>query len=129
MTRITLDYEDWDGRTDVVLHRPGTLLGYSIINNAIEVGHLTSKKAERRDATIAPSVDGVIELLAGALEWLRWYGMPAAEVQNRVRAFINANVSRQDATTLRATNAARGISDPGNRAHLLSPETQLLIRR
>ncbi len=122
---ISFDYEPWDLKRDVPLNRPGTTLALSVLKANINVGRTPSKRGDRRDSTIGPTIDGMTQLLAGALEWFRQYGYGAVEVQQLVTAYLEKEKGTpvyQRYFDNRMGEATRQISDPRNIVSKLNPE-------
>lgn len=97
MSNITFDYKPWDGKVDFQLFQPGNALGFSVINSSLDLDF----DLRYKDVTVKEAVDGVIELLAGSLEWLREFGMSADEVTQRVKAFERKNRDTVNARALK----------------------------
>ena len=117
MTTISFDYEPWT-REDVQLYRPGSPLGFTTIHNSIDIGEATTVRQGAADSTIGPSLDGVVGVLAGALEYLREYGLSVSDVQSRVMSFMVNNRSSAvqiEALSLRDKGVFE-VSDPMNLA-------------
>jgi len=113
---LQLDYDSWDTTKDIRLERPGNALGYEAIRGSIDVGDMPSKRRRDSDKLIGPTIDGVIGLLAGGVEWLRHYGFSAAEVQGKVRAYKAGNLSTAQMQALRIKpESVEDISDPKGR--------------
>ena len=92
MAKIEFDYEAWDNKKDVPLERPGNTIGYSAIHDNVYPGYVASTRdRDRRDSFTAPTIEGVIGLLAGALEWCRQYKLSAKEVESKVKAYMRDN--------------------------------------
>lgn len=91
MGTISFDYDDWDDSKDKLLNRPGNVLGYTAILTSLEVGETESIRKRKSDKLIRETEQGVIELVAGGLEWLRKRGYSAEAVQSKVRVFKNGN--------------------------------------
>lgn len=126
MTTISFDYEVWD-KQDVQLYRPGSPLGFTTIHNSIDIGRATTVRQGAADSTIGPSLDGVVGVLAGSLEYLREYGLSASDVQSRVLSFMANNRSSAvqiEALSLRQANVF-DVSDPGNLASRRDQTKQL----
>ena len=119
---LNFDYEPWNPKNDVLAEGVGTELGYGVIHVPIDVGKAPTKDAGNRDRSIGPSIDGVIELLAGAVEWCRWYGLSKAEVESRVRSYLKGRNGPTERALLAEYRAINEISDPRNVKHLLDPE-------
>ena len=129
MTTIIFDYKDWT-TTDVQLNRPGSTLGYAVINSSLDVGRaITVRKGRTRIDGLA--IDGAIQLLAGALEWLRENEISATDVQSRVRAFEakNRNTTPQKVlASVTVQNAITGgIADAHNFRHRLDADKIKMI--
>ena len=102
---ITLDYEVWNDNVDILIGRvPNSSLALTYINGPLTPGYLGNKKLERKDSEIGPAVDSVIALLASTVEWLRWYGLSADEVQQRARAYVR---NARDVAETRLLNSVR----------------------
>ena len=82
---ISFDWEMWDIDKEILMHEPGSDLGFSAIQAGLNPGYAPNRKIANRDSSIGPMIDGVIGLLAGSMDWLRSYGLSAEEVQSRVR--------------------------------------------
>lgn len=91
MAKVEFDYDPWNIDKDVLLERPGSEAGYAVIQAGLMLTRFFTPHARDADSTVKPGLDGVIGLLAGALEWCRWYGLSAQEVQSKVRAYILQN--------------------------------------
>ena len=109
MAQISFDYNEWT-RNDVLLERPGTPIGYAVLNASLPVGKAPTKKQGLADSLIGPSLDGVVSLLAGSLEWLREYGLTATEVESKVKAFKAKNLGSQSQVALKFARQ-RNIED------------------
>ena len=115
---ITFDYDAWDPKREALLARPlSSPLGVTVIQEGITFGRVSTAQAKDNDAFIQDSVDGVIELLAGSLEWLRWFGLTDEQVLSKVRAYLrNAKDSPEHMRTVRDTKVGMfEVSDPENR--------------
>ena len=127
MTTVEFDFNLWDDRTDVPLTKAGTQLGYAAINGPIRLKTTDNARRDRRTATTQGLIDGAVELVAGALEWLRSEGLTADEVQAKVKVFkVNNRASTGPAgVAVLKSQSARNISDPRNIAHLINPEKRI----
>lgn len=116
MGTITFDYDTWDKRKDLLLHRPGNSLGYTAILTSLQVGDMLTVRKRKEDTLIRECEEGVIGLIAGGLEWLRQRGYSAEEVQNKVKAYKQGNLDRQDQTALQdVQEEIQEISNPNAR--------------
>jgi hypothetical protein len=126
MAKLELDYDTWQSDRDILPSRPGNSLGIGAVRDGFEVGKLGTVRASNRDALIGQTLQGVIELLAGAVEYLRWYGMDATEVRSRVKAYLATN---KDSTSQRVLISVRKqeteIADGANIRHRLDPAKTL----
>jgi hypothetical protein len=112
------DYEPWDKSKDKLLHRPGNTLGFTAILNGLDVGDMSSIRKRARDTLIRETEQGVIELIAGGLEWIRSRGYSAEAIQSKVGVFIKENQNTARQTLVRAQpvlNAIEQISNPRRR--------------
>ena len=117
MPDIKFKYDDWDPKKDVPLFRPGTELGYSLIRD----GHRVSRAPTRGQGGKVER-DGVIGLLAGALEWLRQYGLTAEEVQEAVLSFEKNNRDTKGQKFQLTVERIRDISDVNAPKERLNPK-------
>lgn len=117
MTMISFDYESWSKR-DVQLFRPGSPLGFTTVHNSVDIGRAPTERQGAADSTIGPSLDGVVGILAGALEYLREYGLSASDVQSRVDSFMANNRSSAVQNSFKAARLKNifEVSDPRNLA-------------
>ena len=109
MVQLNLDYNDWDDSVDVQLERPGTTLGFAIIQGSLDIGKAQSPGQSAAAPDLGPSIDAVIQLIAGGIEWCREYGLTAAQVENKFRSYV-----KKDRTGVRHTlalNAYREIHE------------------
>ena len=128
---ISFAYEPWDLANDVPLNRPGNVIAFGAIKHGYEIGHRVSKKAERTDALIGLVENGVIELIAGGLEYLRRRGLPAAEVEQRVRGYLHTAHGTRKHNILkdaRIDTHVLAISDPRNIKHRIGELGQVWVR-
>lgn len=114
MGTITFDYNDWDNKKDLLLHRPGNELGFTAILTSMEVGDMSSIKKRKRDTLIRETEEGVIGLISGGLEWLRKRGYSAENVQSKVRAYKIGNNDRQNQTAYRNVKVLEAIHEISN---------------
>ena len=118
MGAISFDFNPWDDTKDRLLYRPGSALGFAAIKTGLEVGEAESIRKRRKDTLIEEAEQGVIELVAGGLEWLRKRGYSAEYIESRVRVFKNANIGTEREILLRTKtvlDAVEQISNPGSR--------------
>ena len=129
MTTISFDYKPWTNE-DVSLERPGAPLGYAVVNSAINVSYAPTVKQGNRDSIIGPAIEGVIELLAGSLEWCREYGLTPQDVQSKVNAFKRKNRGTNSSRLtldLQRTNV-NSVSDPRNRLHKQQDPAKIFVQ-
>jgi len=112
--KIELDFEKWDDTKDYPLTRPGNNIGYAAILCSIDVGDMSSVRRRQRDVLINEAEKGAVALLAGSLEWLRWRGYSAADVQSKVRAYIQGNKDTQDQQVFRDKQVLKAINEISN---------------
>lgn len=86
MAKIEFDYNPWDPKTDVMLDRPGSPLGWGMVQSGTRVSP-TLRHNKRRPGGSHQAVADVVGLLAGCLEWLREHGMTATELQQAVNSY------------------------------------------
>ena len=116
MATIEFDYDPWDRKNDVALLNPGTPMGFAMVNGDLFPGRAPTVREGARNDLIGPSIQGVIELLAGSLEWCREYGLSAQDVQARVRAFMVNNRGAAGRELLKAAGRdVHAVSDPNNK--------------
>ena len=126
MANLEFDYDTWQQDRDIRPSRPGNSLGIAAIRDSMDVGKLSTVRASNRDALIGTTLQGVIELLAGAVEYLRWYGMDATEVRSRVRAYLANNSASVDQRVLASVRRQEvEIADGANIRHRLDPAKTL----
>ena len=83
-----------------------------------------------RSEQVQPVVEDVIELLAGSLQWLRWYGIDAEDLQRRVRfALIRGVASTRQKNRLANIRAITDIADTDKIQDKLDSEEVTLSRR
>lgn len=115
MEKLQFDYEDWTVK-DKTLDRPGNVLGYTAIITSLDVGDTPTVRGRQQDALLRETEAGVIGLLAGAIEWLRWRGYSAATVQSKVNAYKRGNRETPSQRILKeAQEEIEGISNPRRR--------------
>ena len=85
MTQVSFDYDRWDDSKDLLLEEPGNTLGYAAINSSLELRRY-GENTELDRTDLQDVVEGVVGLVAGGIEWLRWFGFTTEEVQARVNA-------------------------------------------
>ena len=130
MTIINFDYNDWNNRRDQLLEYPGSSLGFSAINQGIKIGETLPAHNAVRSEQVQPVVEDVIELLAGSLQWLRWYGIDAEDLQRRVRfALIRGVASTRQKNRLANIRAITDIADTDKIQDKLDSEEVTLSRR
>lgn len=115
---ITFDYDDWDDTKDKLLHRPGNVLGYTAILTSFDVGDMSSIRKRKKDKLIRETEQGVLELIAGGLEWMRKRGYSAEDIQSKVRAYKQGNRDIPDEILLSekpVLDAVNKIANPRNR--------------
>ncbi len=113
---LVFDYEPWDISKDVRLARAGNVLGFTAILTSMEIGEMSSVRARKQDTLIRETEIGVIGLLAGAIEWLRWREYTPEEVQSKVRAFKNGNLESNEQAVLKGAQIPiEEISNPRRR--------------
>lgn len=114
-TKLEFDWEAWDASKDVQLDRPGNIQGLTAIQLGTDIGDAPDKDRRERDQDLKAAIDGVIGLLAGSLQWLRYYGFSAAEVQNKVKAYkLNNLASPEKVRELAEWRAITEYSNPNN---------------
>jgi|TARA_Y100000310_G_scaffold341042_1_gene438896 hypothetical protein len=119
MTSLSFGYEEWDNEKDLLLREIGNETAYGAVNSGTGFGRRAERREAERDPQTSDLLDGMFGLLAGTIEWLRWYGYSASEVQSRVAAKKCNNMLRADqASRLAAIRSIGRISD-----------TQELVRR
>jgi hypothetical protein len=132
MTSVSLGFENWNNESDVLLKDLGNIAAYTAINSAVKIGKRSTLREPENIPEPALILEGVFGILAGAVEWLRWYGFTAVEVEERVKAQKRQNLDREDQRVLTAAQPyIDHISDPQNLIlRALSAETkpQLGIR-
>lgn len=108
VTMISFPYDPWDPRKDILPERPGSPLAYS----AVITGHFPDapKGGPEREMVL----DAITKTIAGALELLRSAGIPAAEIQNRVKSFLREADSHKHQVLRKANSRTREVSDPEN---------------
>jgi len=111
---IQFDYKIWDNKKDYLLDRPGNNIAYAVLLNSVDVGDMLTIKKRKEDTLIKEAEEGVVELLAAAIEFLRWRGYSAEEVQSKVKAFKQANHDRRDQQALRDTLVLQAIHEYSN---------------
>lgn len=126
MTSVSFPYEEWDDINDILLSTPGSVLGHTAITRSLQLRPVGQNLELDRLATEGGAVDGVIEFVAGGIEWLRRFGLTAQEVQQRVNAFKVSNrdtpEQKRFKTELPQTEL---ISDITNRKSRLDPNKKL----
>ena len=71
---------------------------------------------------LSETVKGVVELVAGGLEWLRRYSLGAEEVQSKVNGVKRKSTEHKDHKVLQAVlRQTHEVADPDNIKHLLDP--------
>jgi len=126
MAEIKFDYNPWDDNTDILLHRPGSDLGYTAILTSLEVGDMSSVKKRKDDRLIKETEEGAVALLAGSLEWLRSRGYSAEQVQSKVKAYKQDNLDRRDQTVLKDKTVLKAINDYSNPKALTLADTVVI---
>ena len=122
MNTVKFDFDAWDDSKDLLLDRPGNALAFSIVNAGLDVGDTPEKGLRATDSTIGPTLDGVIGMLAGSLEWLRKFGMTPEELESKVRAFKKSkNGAVAQEFLLEEYRAITDISDPRNIQRFFDP--------
>ena len=114
MANIIFDFDPWDDKKDILLHRPGNTLGFTAILTSLEVGDMLTVKKRKEDALIRETEEGVVGLIAGGLEWLRKRGYSAEEVQNKVKAYKQGNLDRRDQTALKDKKVLEAVEEISN---------------
>lgn len=128
MATIQFDYNDWNDKDDILLERPGSELGFGVVNAGLPIDKAPTVRQGERNPSIGPAIDGVIGLLAGSLEWLRWYGLNASDVQARVKAYKRRHTdSAVQKKLLDEYRAITEISDRQNVKHRLSDEAKQTV--
>ena len=90
MTSLNVEFNPWDKRKDILLFRPGNSLGYGAIQTGFHPGGAPDNT--HRDAVdITETVNGVIGVVAGGIEWLRKYGITPEVLEQRIHAYIVTN--------------------------------------
>ena len=93
VTELKFPFEAWDPRIDVALERPGSVAGLTAVHADVNITDLregsTIPTVDLRDRNPGQSgvIDGVIGLLAGSLEWLRYNGFSVEDIQSKVRSY------------------------------------------
>ncbi len=126
MGTITFDYDDWDDTRDKLLHRPGNILGYTAILTSFDVGDMISIRKRKKDKLIRETEQGVIELLAGGLEWMRKRGYSAADIQNKVQVFKQGNQDIPNEILLSEKPVLDAVSELSNPLNLPLAESVVI---
>ena len=123
---VTFDFDPWretserlrEGSTD------GTL-GLKVVQTGMKLVSQPVTSADANARFVADAVESVYDLMAMALEWLRWYGETPAIVQNKVRARVHARRALTSAEAVQVSKLVRDaselISDPTNKVSKLGP--------
>lgn len=130
MSKIEFDYNPWDRKSDVALENPGQAIGFAAVNSGLFPGRAPTVRQGAADATIGPTIQAVIELLAGSLEWCREYGLSAQEVQSKVRAFMENNRGSRNQQLMKAAGRdIYGISDPDDLLRHMNKNVVIPVER
>ena len=122
MASVSFPYEEWDITKDVLLENPGTPVGLAAIKSELKLGLPVVMTKQTESRAVREAEEGVIQLVAGGLEWLRWRGLTKEEVQNRVRAFKISGTGSAHQRALRAAQESQDkIADIDNIAFRLDP--------
>ncbi len=122
MIKVSFDYEPWAPFEDQVLFRPGTPAGRAAIATGMEVRQAGENREIDRDSVLAPTVDGVVEIIAGGIEWLRWFGLTAEDVQARVLNAKTKNLALPEQVARKATlREVNEFSDVDNVTNRMDP--------
>ena len=114
MDTLVIEYNEWEDDEDIMLHRPGSPMGYAAIRGSIDVGDVPAGFKRRNDTLIRECESGVVGLVAGGIEWLRSRGYSAQEVQSKLRAYKRENLERLDQTVLRDKNVLKSVENISN---------------
>ena len=96
MAEVTFKYDPWDDIKDVLPERPGNMMGYTAINSSVELRPVGENLDINSDPLTSGTIQGIIEMIAGGIEWLRFYGLSPAEVQSKVEAFKRVATTSPD---------------------------------
>lgn len=118
MTAVRFDYEEWDDDRDVLLHRPGSTLGFGVVNASAEYGKYKTGTMGSNNRGATAIIDSIIGNIAGSLEWLRWYGLSPTDVQSKVRAYLREAQGTERQVVLKASlQASADVSDQAGVLH------------
>ena len=110
---VKFKYEPWKPEKDVLVHRQKTTIGYAVVQSAVKVTRLLTRKQEKgRPAGLA--MDQVVEILGGCIEWARWYGLTPEELGQLVNASIGRSKDNPRQKVLSAVQKFRGYRDATN---------------
>ncbi len=126
MTTVSFPYEKWNDFKDILLEHPGGTEGFAAVNAMLELRLPSGNDLSR--SSIGPMVQEVEELLAGCLEWLRFFGSSPEDVQSRVAAAKIRKTSSQKSQEMKnARKAIMDTSDPQNGAARLETSAGLFV--
>jgi hypothetical protein len=91
MSKVQLDFNEWNGVKDVLLFHSGGQLGFDTVYNALRWGH-GDKRMESATGALE-AINQIAGNIAGALEYLRWWGLTSSQVEGRVYAAKAANLA------------------------------------
>ncbi len=107
---VKFKYEEWNSLKDILVPRPKTSVGQAMIASGVRVTrYLTRKQEGGRTPGLAR--DQVVEILAGAIEWARWYGFTPKELENAVNGSVTRSLGSQKSQALIKARRNKGISD------------------
>lgn len=112
--KIELDFEPWDDHKDYPLTVSHIAHVKSADNGRLSDMTVAHGRKRRNEEIIQKSEAEVVALVAGGLEWLRWRGYSAGEVQSKVKSYIQGNKDRRDQQAIRTTPVLKAINDYSN---------------
>jgi len=124
MGKIEFDYDGWNVIRDIKPERPGNTLGYAAILTGMEIGDTQTVRGRQREVLLRETEAGVIGLLFGAIEWLRWRGYSAEAVQSKVLACKRRNYD--DQRQKRLQEVQENVEEPSNPRRLKLSESVVI---
>lgn len=129
MASVSFGYEPWDDQKDLLLKDPGNSTAFDVMNAGVKIGQRTTLQSAESENQSGRVLDGMLGMVAGALEWLRWYGYSIAEVESRVRVAKANSLGRNDQQLRKAQLPVIARSATASReAARLSADTKRLVQ-
>ena len=116
--KLTIDFDHWDATRDALMFQPGSVMAWKALFDAVEVPKFSTVLEREQDSLANPIIQGVYEILAAALVYLRKYGETPETLAQRVTVLMNRETGKKQSALYRnrvVADAIEKISDPNLR--------------